>query len=128
MQILIPQGWEAEDHWVYPPPPLEFLTLIEPPEPYGWLPKFLRERLRSDPEYRASITIVQGTRGFEHRWGYKTICKEELDSQTGPRYHTARRGVNVGVGYGVTFHHSNRRQFEATFRQICESFQVIRQP
>jgi hypothetical protein len=128
VQALIPQGWEVSTV-------RNGRLVFRPSIWHKRLPEWLGRNL-ADQERRDEIVV----RDRDLRpWLFSLYVRivttpVQIGRQFIPQPYVAHRGIrlnrrnrmdsNVYIDYSRTDH----AEFDATYRQICESFQVIRQP
>jgi hypothetical protein len=129
LRFLAPRGWIAsapehsggetsttEDDFVF--------IKVAPPTPLTWLPERLRHRLFGPPEYRMQIEVL----AFWNRGPPDGKIEVGTYSVRGGQVLWAVRGFDLPVPCSIAYGRLNLAKFEATYRQICGSLKVVRQP
>ena len=124
VRLLVPAGW-TEDNSRRPTDPFVSAYTIRPQVKRSrWLPGWLNDRLFGQPERISSVVI--------NPWSILQDGKIHVDestTQTGSStvtFWSAAREINEDGPLTLGYIRTNHAEFEATYRQICESLRVVR--
>jgi hypothetical protein len=119
VQVLVPQGWEPEVQQTNGSG--MHVALFRPRVRLGWLPAWLRKAFAPGASSGDGMGLVVGADS------HAPDGSARMDAcLTIPGY-VAGQSVEGGWG-AIKYLRVDRAEFEATHRQICESFQVIEEP
>jgi hypothetical protein len=101
----------------------------EPALVYAWLPPIIRRLMGDGHEGGAGLHVFLGDALPPSELG---VEERNTDLHTGDggflTFWTARHSFRSPLPCTVSYSNDDRRQFDPTHRQICESFQVIKDP
>lgn len=126
VQLLIPFGWVADP--VKPPGQIyvgRAMILapsisIHPARKWKWAPRWLVGRIFPEPEAGAEIVLT-----FDRGRHEDDETHQFTIHVNGVELNVANRELQERRGYGIHYLRSDREQFNATFREVCDSFKVI---
>lgn len=127
LQMLAPAGWNMGWSWVSFPPPVEAIVSDRPSERFQWMPAVIRRFLNSGDEFGGSLIVVHAPPGRRSVANGKIYVRSGRLPQNlgGGTYYRAVLELTDHSGYSISYTRTNRAEFEATYRQVCESFKVI---
>lgn len=119
IQMLSPAGWHA----AFQPAPVGPYITIRPQDRLSWMPMGIRRLLHLEGEFNPSILACPSTGGDGkvHTWTGRHIPRFG-----GRRYYGAVRDLTGTGGFSIIYERDDRDEFEATYRQVCGSFRVVR--
>jgi hypothetical protein len=124
LTVLTPAGWKVltADRLIGSSFPKDaWEVCICPPNRFGWIPPAIRDLLDIEPHpYDQLVVRFMAERPTQR--ALETTSFGETSGPGGNQFWAIRSLPE----YGATAHYSqhDRRYFDSTFREICESFQV----
>jgi hypothetical protein len=127
-QALVPAGWTAGHPTVIQvrgdrPGKAYPWVQISPPPPSPNLKSWFRKYMGEPDEAIAAIVM---TGGWDQPHGPRAPGEVIVADGTLIGTRTARREIGGNPGGTIGYSRNRADEFEATYRQICESFKVIR--
>lgn len=124
VRLLVPAGW-TEDNSRRPTDPFVSAYTIRPPvKRSSWLPGWLNDRLFGQPE-RISSVVINPVSILRDEKIHVDEGMTQMGSST-VRFWTAGREIKEAGPLTLGYVRTNHAEFEATYRQICESLRVVR--
>ena len=124
-QIRVPVGWGVRGRNMAGAQPLVLEPL--PDRRFNWLPHWLRKLLVKEPLIGGNVLLFSGpivtSSGIAARDGQVHI--DHVGNSTGLAERIAFRITADPPHATVLYQNPNTEEFDATYRQICESFKVI---
>lgn len=129
LQGLVPAGWaQATFHGgrplVHGHRAFRIHDYMKPHGP-GWMPSWLHRLFHPREELYADIMLMVAIDGGHNTDLIDHGVELETERSAGGTI-SAMRGIDAGPGFLVYYRRENLAEFNATYRQICESFKVIR--
>lgn len=139
LQALIPNGWVAYKPQTYgssdipsfighrsiPAKGMVYVTIQPQNHPYGWMPEWLGRWVHGSSQGEVFPAVVL-------QWGLNSAEQSDhvvstTSSTIGPKTSVVGlRGSDADNGYSIVYIRQKEDAFDATYRQICESFKVVR--
>jgi hypothetical protein len=149
LQVLIPAGWTGVEPTDYtgtmigikhfdevqpfmsrsararfgPDRTVRLITVGPKHDRRRWLPRWLHERLYGKEAERGAATLCFG---FNYAEQNDEVVRTNLTFGSEPPLAVAARGTDRDPPCSVVYASKNQTCFSATYRQICESFRVLR--
>lgn len=125
LQALIPASWTVQSNTVQVYGVGTFPGVkIGPPARQRWLPNWLDRLFHAPKEQLAELSMAVGWNG-----SYNGAVMTGIWHITGPEEldaYAISRGIEMKPGYYIYYLRGNKPDFDATYRQILDSFKVIR--
>lgn len=132
---MVPAGWNAEGpvkstglyvslrHRGIAEKTVNEITIKPPKLSRSWMSEWLRMRFYGPREDEAGLELYVGYNAAEED---NRIVRTEVKIDPRNSWYVAARGFDTDKGYSIVYGRQNRVEFEATYRQVCESFKVLR--